>query len=240
MMKNIRIVLINTSHPGNIGAAARAMKTMGLTELYLVQPLNFPHPKAHEMASNAGDVVDQAIVVDSLDAAIKDCELVVGTSTRSRTIPWPILTPREFAEKARIETLNAKVAVLFGREQSGLTNEELHRCHFHIHIPSNQEYSSLNLASAVQVIAYELCVASLDEKKEVTPLNWDYQWANAEQMESFYEHLRQVLVELDFLKPEAPRQLMTRLRRLFHRARLDVMELNILRGILGAVSKQKK
>jgi len=240
MMKNIRIVLINTSHPGNIGAAARAMKTMGLTELYLVQPLNFPHPKAHEMASNAGDVVDQAIVVDSLDAAIKDCELVVGTSTRSRTIPWPILTPREFAEKARIETLNAKVAVLFGREQSGLTNEELHRCHFHIHIPSNPEYSSLNLASAVQVIAYELCVASLDEKKEVTPLNWDYQWANAEQMESFYEHLRQVLVELDFLKPEAPRQLMTRLRRLFHRARLDVMELNILRGILGAVSKQKK
>ncbi|MDR3477108.1 MAG: tRNA (cytosine(32)/uridine(32)-2'-O)-methyltransferase TrmJ [Gammaproteobacteria bacterium] len=240
MMKNIRIVLINTSHPGNIGATARAMKTMGLNELYLVQPLNFPHPKAHEMASNAGDVVDQAIVVDSLEAAIGDARLVVGTSTRSRTIPWPMLTPREFAEKARVETLHSKVAILFGREQSGLTNEELHRCHFHIQIPSNPEYSSLNLAAAVQVIAYEICVASQNEVVTPQSVDWDYQWANAEQMEGFYEHLQRVLVALDFLKPEAPRQLMTRLRRLFHRARPDVMELNILRGILGAVEKNKK
>jgi tRNA (cytidine32/uridine32-2'-O)-methyltransferase len=240
MMKNIRIVLINTSHPGNIGAAARAMKTMGLAELYLVQPLHFPHPKAHEMASNAGDVVDQAVVVDSLDAAIGDCQLVVGTSTRSRTIPWPMLTPREFAEKARVETAHSKVAILFGREQSGLTNDELHRCHFHIQIPSNPDYSSLNLASAVQVIAYEICVASQIQGVEPSAGDWDYQWASAEQMEGFYEHLRRVLVVLDFLKPEAPRQLMTRLRRLFHRARPDVMELNILRGILGAVEKDRK
>ena len=237
MMKNIRIVLINTSHPGNIGSAARAMKTMGLTELYLVDPLNFPHPKAHEMASNAGDVVDKAIVVKTLEEAIGDCELVVGTSTRTRTIPWPILTPREFADKAKIETVQSKVAILFGREQSGLTNEELHKCHYHMHIPSNPEYSSLNLASAVQVVAYELCVASQSAPAEEA--KWDFQWANAEQMESFYEHLRRVLIDLDFLKPEAPRQLMTRLRRLFHRARLDVMELNILRGILGAIEKNK-
>lgn len=236
MMKNIRIVLINTSHPGNIGAAARAMKTMGLSELYLVQPISFPHPKAHEMASNAGDVVDHAVVVDSVEAAISDCSLVVGTSTRSRTIPWPMLTPREFAEKAQAETAHAKVAILFGREQSGLTNEELHRCHFHIHIPSNPDYSSLNLAAAVQVIAYELCVMH-QSTEVVKAAEWDYELANAEQMEGFYEHLREVLIALNFLRPEAPRQLMTRLRRLFSRARLDVMELNILRGILGAVEK---
>lgn len=236
LLKNTRIVLINTSHPGNIGSVARAMKTMGLTELYLVSPLNFPHPKAHEMASNAGDVVDQAVVVEDLAQAIGDCELVVGTSARARTIPWPLLTPREFAVKAKQQ--NVKMAILFGREQTGLTNEELHRCHYHIHIPCNPEYSSLNLAMAVQVIAYELYVAAQDGAITAAEA-WDFQWATAEQMEGFYDHLSKVLIELEFLKPEAPRQLMTRLRRLFHRARLDVMELNIMRGILGAIEKQR-
>ncbi len=238
MLKNIRIVLINTSHPGNIGAAARAMKTMGLTELYLVAPKLFPHPKAEEMASNAADILVHAQVVPDLETAVADCGLVVGTSTRSRAIPWPILTPREFAEKARIETVSTKVAVIFGREQSGLTNEELHRCHYHIQIPSNPEYSSLNLAAAVQVISYELRIAS--QASEPTVEEWDYPWANAEQMEGFYEHLRLVMIELDFLKMDAPRQLMTRLRRLFYRARPDVMEINILRGILTAIDKSIK
>jgi tRNA (cytidine32/uridine32-2'-O)-methyltransferase len=238
MLSNIRIVLVNTSHPGNIGSVARAMKTMGLSELYLVDPHFFPHAKATELASNAADVLDAAVVVPDLDAAVKDCGLVVGTSTRTRKIPWPILNPRELAEKVRVEAANVKVAVLFGREQSGLTNEELHRCHLHIQIPTNEEYSSLNIAAAVQVIAYELRMASLGGAP--TTEEWDFEWANAEQMESFYEHLEKVLVAIEFLNPEVPRQLMTRLRRLFYRARPDVMEMNILRGILGAVEKKTR
>lgn len=230
----VRIVLIGTSHPGNIGSAARAMKTMGLTELYLVSPLLYPHPKAQEMATGATDVLENAKVVATLDEAIADCGLVVGTSARSRSIPWPMLTPRQFAEKAIVESQTSNVAVIFGREQSGLTNEELHRCHFHIHIPSNPEYSSLNLASAVQVIAYELRVAS-ETNLQNEP--WDYEFANAAEMEAFYEHFEKVLIELDFLNPKAPRQLMTRLRRLFNRARVDSMEMNILRGILGTVER---
>ena len=234
MLKNIRIILINTSHPGNIGAAARAMKTMGLSELYLVSPLLFPHDKAREMASGALDVLGHATVVDSLEEAIGDCGLIVGTSVRSRTIPWPMLTPRAFAEKAVIEAVKTKIAVIFGREQSGLTNDELHRCHFHIQIPSNPEYNSLNLAAAVQVLAYELQVASLTVRPNE---NWDYQYATAKEMEGFYEHLQKVLIGIDFLNPSVPRQLMPRLRRLFARAKPDVMEVNILRGILAAVEK---
>jgi tRNA (cytidine32/uridine32-2'-O)-methyltransferase len=237
MLNNIRIILINTSHPGNIGSAARAMKTMGLKEFYLVAPLAYPHPKALDLAAGAQDVLEQAQVVADLDAALVDCGLVVGTSTRNRTIPWPLLNPREFAEKAQAAAANTKIAVMFGREQSGLTNEELHRCHFHIQIPSNPEYSSLNVAAAVQVIAYELWQASLSPA--VKAQVWDYPQATANEMEGFYEHLQRVLVQLEFLKPEAPRQLMPRLRRLFNRAQLDVMEMNIMRGILGAVEKAK-
>lgn len=237
MLTNIRIVLINTSHPGNIGAAARAMKTMGLSNLYLVSPILFPHQKAEEMASGAVDILEKAVVVETLDEAIADCSLVVGTSARSRAIPWPLLNPKELAEKAMQEAAHAPVAIIFGREQSGLTNEELHKCHFHVHIPSNAEYSSLNLAAAVQVITYELRFASL---QEIEAEEWDYQWARSDELESFYEHLQSVLVEIEFLNPKAPRQLMTRLRRLFNRSRLDQMEINILRGILGTVEKKLK
>jgi tRNA (cytidine32/uridine32-2'-O)-methyltransferase len=233
MADNIRIVLVNPSHPGNIGSSARAMKTMGLSKLYLVEPEVFPHLKANALAVGAVDVLENAVVVDNLDDAIHDCELVVGTSTRNRKIPWPILTPREFAEK--VNGTPAKIAILFGREQAGLTNEELQRCHFHIQIPSDPDYSSLNLAAAVQVIAYELRAATA----YATPLanEWDFPFASAQQMESFYEHLEKVLIEINFHDPESPRQLMTRLRRLFHRARPDVMEINILRGVLAAVTK---
>lgn len=236
MLDNIRIVLVNTSHPGNIGAAARAMKTMGLSDLYLVAPEKFPDKKAIEMASNAVDILENAIVVNKLDEAFAECGVVVGASARSRTIPWPMLSPREFAEKARQESTKNKIAVLFGREQSGLTNEELHRCHFHVQIPSNPEYSSLNLAAAVQVLAYELRVASeIDNIKE----EWDYPFATTQEMDCFYEHLEKVLIQLEFLKPAVPRQLMTRLRRLFNRARPDELEIKMLRGILGAVQKKK-
>ena len=235
MLDNIRIVLVNTSHPGNIGAAARAMKTMGLTSLYLVAPHAFPHDKATEMATGAADLLEKAIIVGELGEAIADCSLVVGARARSRTIPWPMLTPRTFAEKAIPEALHHKIAVVLGREQSGLTNEELHCCHFHLQIPCNPEYSSLNIAAAVQVIVYELYIASLDQEIAVVR---DYEYATTESMRNFYEHLERVVISIDFLNSKAPRQLMTRLQRLFNRARLDVMEVNILRGILGAVEKK--
>jgi tRNA (cytidine32/uridine32-2'-O)-methyltransferase len=212
------------------------MKTMGLSHLCLVAPKFFPHVKADEMASAALDVLGQATVFETMGDAIADCSLVVGTSARSRAIPWPMLSPREFAEKAVIEPGTSKIAVVFGREQSGLTNEELQLCHFHIQIPSNPDYSSLNIAAAVQVIAYELRVAAALDKTE---LAWEDEYVSAKDMQGFYDHLEQVLIQIDFLNPSVPRQLMPRLQRLFNRVRLERMELNILRGILGAVLKQK-
>lgn len=235
MLNQIRIVLVNTSHPGNIGSVARAMKTMGLSELYLVQPALFPHDKAKEMASGASDILDHAIVCNSLDEAIADCTLILGTSTRMRTIPWPLSTPREMAEKLKQEPADSQIAILFGREQSGLSNEELQLCNWHIQIPANPHYSSLNIAAAVQVIAYELRVASITH--DLFADSWDYRLANADEMDKFFQHLQTVLVKIDFLKLNAPRKLMTRLRRLFLRARPDVMEANMLRGMLTAVEE---
>lgn len=235
MLDTIRIILIETSHPGNIGSVARAMKTMGLKQLYLVNPVHFPHPKANELASSAVDILEQAVLVKTLDQALLDCHLIIGTSTRSRTIPWPMLSPRDLALTVREKPAGMQTAILFGREQSGLTNDELHRCHFHVQIPANPEYSSLNIAAAVQVIAYELYLASL---KNNIPDAWDYPMATHQEIEGFYAHLEKVLVMLEFLNPKAPRQLMTRLRRLFARANPDAMEINILRGILGSVEKK--
>lgn len=237
MLNQIRIVLVSTSHPGNIGSVARAMKTMGLADLVLVSPHLFPHEKAVEMASGASDLLDQATVVETLDEAIADCHLVIGTSARSRKIPWPLLSPREMVEQVKKEPPESRVAILFGRENSGLTNEELQRCHLHIQIPANPEYSSLNIAAAVQVVAYEVRVASLEGQAAE---EWDYRLATADEMEKLFTHLQEVLIELDFLKLSAPRQLMTRLRRLFFRARPDVMEMNILRGMLSAIQDKMK
>lgn len=233
ILEKTRIVLIGTSHPGNIGSAARAMKTMGLDDLYLVAPHKFPDPKADELAAGAADLVARATVVQTLEEAIADCTLVIGTSARMRAIPWPLLTPREMVEKVKTEQPDGQIAVLFGREHSGLTNEELERCHFHINIPANPDYSSLNLAMAVQVVAYELRMASL--QPDIYAETWDYRLANADEMEKFFRHLETVLVDIDFLKPSAPRKLMTRLRRMFLRTRPDVMEMNMLRGMLTAI-----
>ncbi len=240
MLDRIRIVLVNTSHPGNIGSVARAMKTMGLTKLYLVNPEKFPHPKALEMASNADDIVHQAIVVNDLAQALADCSLVVGTSARSRRIPWPLIRPHEMAQRVSDEPATHEIAICFGNEQSGLTNEELERCHLHVQIPANEAYSSLNIAMAAQVLAYELRLAHLDKVEPPQTAIWDYRLANADEMEKFFVHLQAVLVQIDFLKLSAPRQLMRRLRRLFSRARLDVMEMNILRGMLTAVEELKR
>lgn len=238
MLDRIRIVLVNTSHPGNIGSAARAMKTMGLTELYLVTPERFPDPKAVEMSSGAADILDQAIVVNSLDEAIADATLVIGTSARSRSVPWPLITPREMGEKIKHESPNSQIAIVFGHEQSGLSNEELQRCHVHVQIPANPDYSSLNLSAAVQVLAYECRLASLDQS--VSNEEWDYRLATADEMEKYFNHLQEVLIQIDFLKMSAPRKLMTRLRRLYLRTRPDVMEMNILRGMLTAVQDKLK
>ena len=237
VLKNIRVVLVNTTHPGNIGGAARAMKNMGLSQLYLVAPKEFPAEKAVWRAAGALDVLDKAVVVDTLDEAIADCGLVVGTSARERRIPWPLLTPREFGARAVAEAPGHPVAVVFGREDRGLTNEELHKCHFHVHIPANPEYSALNLATAVQVICYEVRMAMLEAEQggAVHFDDWDQPPAQHKALELYYEHLQQTLERLGFLEPGNPRQTMTRLRRLYSRIRLDEMELSILRGILTSV-----
>lgn len=237
MLENIKIVLVNTSHTGNIGSAARAMKTMGLSQLVLVDPVELPDGKASAMAAGAGDVLSNAQVVETLQEAIADCGLVVGTSARSRTLSWPMLNPRECAEKMISELSNYQVALVFGRENSGLTNEELQMCHYHVNIPANPDYSSLNLAAAVQTLAYELRVAylateSFPEPEQVYPLSED--------LERFYVHLEKTLGETGFIIPQHPGIVMTKLRRLFNRARPESQELNILRGILTSIDKSIK
>lgn len=235
-LNNIRIVLVNTSHPGNIGAAARAIKNMGLSRLYLVAPKDFPSPKAVWRAANAADVLDRVVVVDTLADAVADCGLVVGTSARERRIPWPLLTPRECGERSWAESAQHEVAVVFGREDRGLSNEELQQCHFHVHIPANPDYSSLNISAAVQVICYEIRMAFLTAKEGKLPHfdDWDMPPAKQQDLEYYYAHLQETLEKLGFLEPDNPRQTMTRLRRLYGRIRLDQMELSILRGILTA------
>ena len=237
---NIRIVLVNTTHPGNIGGAARAMKNMGLAELYLVQPREYPAPRAVWRAAGARDVLANATIVESVDEAIADCALVVGTSARERRIPWPLLNPRECGEKISSEAVTHKTALLFGREDRGLTNDELQKCHYHVHIPSNPDYSSLNLATAVQVLAYEIRMASLaDEQGNLPALSeWDQPPVTAGDLEFFHEHLATTMAELQFYDPENPKQLLTRMRRLFNRVRMDQMEVSILRGLLSAVQRK--
>lgn len=231
----IRVVLVNTNHPGNIGASARALKNMGLRRLYLVAPKEYPADRAVWRAANAVDVLDRAVVVDSLDQAITDCGLVVGTSARERTIPWPLLNPRECGEQAWSESANHEVALVFGREDRGLTNEELQKCTFHVHIPANPDYSSLNLAAAVQVLTYEVRMSALSETEAAPLAQWDVPPARAHDLELYYEHLEQALVDLEFHDPGNPRQTMARLRRLFNRIRPDRMELSIMRGVLTSI-----
>lgn len=239
MQSKVRIVLVNTSHPGNIGGAARAMKNMGLVDLYLVAPKHYPSDEAVSRASGATDVLDNAVVVDTLEEAIADCQLVIGTSARERHIPCPLVDPRQAADLVFEEQL--ETAFVFGREDRGLTNEELQRCHYHVHIPSVESFSSLNLGAAVQVIAYELRMKGLlmADAPIVEP-KWDVPAANVEQLDLLLEHLERVLVDTEFLDPKAPRKVMTRFRRLYQRAQLDQQELGMLRGMLSAVEKSTK
>jgi tRNA (cytidine32/uridine32-2'-O)-methyltransferase len=245
LMANARIVLVNTSHPGNIGGVARAMKNMGIHNLVLVDPQEFPSGKADARSAGAKDVLENARVVGSLEEAIEGCALVVGTSARSRNIPWPLMDPRETAAQALAELPKHQVAFVFGREDRGLTNDELHLCNFHVHIPSHEDFSSLNLAAAVQVIAYELRMALLasekgDEPAPIWGTEWDAELATNDQMEKLFEHMQETLVEIEFLDLDNPRQLMARLRRLYVRARMDQVEHNIMRGILTATQRTLK
>lgn len=241
MFDNIRMVMVNTTHPGNIGAAARALKNMGMSRLVLVEPKEFPSERAVWRAASAVDVLDKVIVVDTLDEAIADCSLVVGTSARERRIPWPLLTPRECGDRVYSEAANHQVAVLFGREDRGLTNEELQKCHFHVHIPANPDYTSLNIASALQVIAYEIRMSALTQEQggPVHFEDWDMPPAPVKDLEMYYSHLQETLEGLGFVTAENPRQTVTRLRRLYNRVRMDQMELNILRGVLTAIQNYK-
>ncbi|PCM46062.1 tRNA (cytosine(32)/uridine(32)-2'-O)-methyltransferase TrmJ [Marinobacter sp. ANT_B65] len=245
----IRIVLVETSHSGNIGAVARAMKNMGLANLWLVNPNSFPDEASYARAAGASDILDRAQVVATLDEALGDCVVVMGTSARGRKIPWPVVPPPEAAAIAAESCQAGPVALVFGRENHGLSNDELQRCHYHIHIPSNPEYSSLNLAMAVQIMCYELRMLFLRnlEGGEGSPYlkpmmapgdeGWDVPPAKVGDVEGFFGHLEQTLHDVDFHRRDNPRQLMSRLRRLFQRAKLDQMEINILRGILSAVQK---
>ena len=242
ILDNIRIVMIHTSHPGNIGAAARAMKVMGLSDLCLVNPKSFPDDQANAMSANATDILDKATVVTTLAEAIADCRLVIGSSARhERTLSWDIQDSRECGETIAQHATNAKVALLFGRESSGLTNDELAVCQHLVHIPTNPDYSSLNVASAVQLLAYECRIASLKDNSapnDKIDKDQEDEWVTAEEIDGFFQHLKQVMEEVDFLDPENPRHLMTRLRRLYSRSGMTRSELNIQRGFLSAIQKK--
>lgn len=231
---SIRIVLVGTTHPGNIGAVARAMKNMGLADLALVEPRYFPHDEATARASGAHDILENASVVDSLAAAIADCVYVAGASARTRAINWPGLDCRDAAARLLEESAAGKVAAVFGPEKTGLSNADLDLCDTLLNIPANPDFSSLNLAMAVQVLTYEIRVATAESRPEYEA---DAPLATSSDMEHFYGHLEQVLTDLKFLDPDNPRHLMRRLRRLFVRARPDHNEVNILRGILTAVER---
>ena len=228
MLENIRIVLVGTTHPGNIGSSARAMKVMGLKQLWLVAPKLFPNASATAMASGADDLLAEARVVDTLEEAVADCRLVVGTSARLRALAWPLQTPREAAEQIVQSPPGGPVALVFGREASGLSNEEMQQCHRMIHVQTAEDYGSLNLAMAVQILCYEIRMAggrAMSQPPGFPP-------ARSEDLERFFVHLEEVLEQTGFLDPDNPRQLMARLRRIYMRADLDENEVNILRGIL--------
>ena len=234
---NIHIIMVGTTHPGNIGGVARAMKNMGLSRLSLVAPeAQFPHPKAKARASGAVNVLENTQVFSTLEEAIADCSLVIGASARMRTLPWPVVDPRECA--ARVVNIDKKseVAIVLGRENSGLTNEELELCQLLVTIPTNPDFSSLNIAAAAQVLCYEIRLAAFDETPVDEP---DSPLATSAEIEGMFQHFEQALTDIEFLKADNPGQLMRRLRRLFTRTGLERLEVNILRGIMSAAQKVK-
>jgi len=251
---NLISVLASPSHPGNIGAVARSLKTMGLSSCRLVSPDDYPSPIASARASGALDILNGASLYESFDDAIADCRIVVGTSARLRSLAYPHVTPRQIAPLLIEEAEKGRVAICYGREECGLLNEQLARCHYHIEIPANPKYSSLNLGSAVQVMSYELRLAFLErqgrsgiESKDSWPPSydlerfgcesWDEEPATAREVDGLIEHFERATAHSGFLDPKNPMLGMARLRRLFNRARVDRVEINILRGILNSIEK---
>ena len=248
-LSHVRIVMVNTTLPANIGSALRAMKTMGLSKLVLVEPKTYPHPDIDALAAGATDLIEQIEIVPTLQEAIQDCHLVFGTSARSRTIPWPLLDARPAAEKSlqAVVQNRQEIAVIFGREDRGLTNEELAMANYHVTIPVNSDYGVLNVAQAIQVICYEMRMAAMalteqQENPEATmhvtdeiDMQWDEPLVTHEQMEQFYPHIEKMLADIEFMDPKNPRLLPLRLRRLCGRIQLDRMEYHLLRGIFSRV-----
>ncbi len=236
MLDHIYIVLVEPSHPGNIGSVARAMKTMGLSKLILVNPKKFPHPQAIDLASKAHDILDVANVVGSVSEAVADCELVLGFSARKRDLDCSFLPLEELGE-ATVPN-RAKVALLFGREHAGLTNEELSFCQKHIMIPSVSTFQSLNLSHAVQIACYEIRKTAL---KQMTSENSSKsairKLATQSEIVGMFDHLEQTIKTIGFYKPEQSNKLMPKIKRMFNRSQLESQEVNIMRGILTAMNK---
>ena len=242
-VQNLRIVLVGTQHPGNIGSAARAMKTMGLSRLVLVAPEKAPDRDTQAMAAGADDLVEAAPVFASLAEAVADCRWVLGATARNRRIQLEPLHPRDAARRAVLATASGPVALVFGRERTGLSNEELQLCHASVHIPSDPAFSSLNLAAAVQVLAYEARLAALSgapaPSLPAPPLP-DELPADHAQLEGFFAQLAQTLEEIDFHKGRAPESAMRKLRRLFLRNELSVNEVRLLRGVLADAQRMAR
>ncbi len=234
ILNNVRVVLSHTTHPGNIGAAARAMKTMGLESLYLVNPRHFPDPQADTMSAGADDLLRSAVVCGSIGEALQGCVFVVAMTARLRDISHEVLTPREAMPLLAHHAAQHQVALLFGTEMSGLTNEEMGKSHLLVRIPANPQYSSLNIAAAVQVACYELSVAMQYAGLSLRQI--EVEPAKHEEMERFFVHLEGVLRQIGFFNTKHPNKLMQKLRRLYARARLEQEEINILRGILSATT----
>lgn len=229
MFSNFKIVLVETSHPGNIGAVARAMKNMQISNLCLVSPKIFPSAEATSRASGADDILCSAKIYQSLPEAIVDCQIVLGASARDRSISWPVLSARECAEK--FVHSKSKIALVFGPENSGLKNHQLDLCRYLLRIPCNTEYSSLNLAAAVQIVCYELLMAAEQKPENTIGDKNENPLATMKQMELFYEHFQQTLDDIGFLPIDKSQSVMRRLHRIFNRIELDTKELDILRGI---------
>ena len=238
-LNTVKVVLVGTTHPGNIGAAARAIKNMGILNLALVKPKEFPSDIAIYRSKAAKDILENAEMYESLEDAIAGCKLVVGTSARARSVPWPVFNPRDASEEMRKISKQGNVAIVFGREDRGLTNDELGLCNFHVHIPSDPKYSSLNLSQAVQILAYEIRLAySRDEV--ISEVKWDVDLANNEQTERLIDHMEELMQDVEFYDVENPRKLLLRVRRFFKRSKIDVMEANIFRGLFSAIQKRLK
>lgn len=236
---SIKIVLVGTTHPGNIGAAARAVKTMGLRNLDLVCPKEFPSEEAIYRSKAAKDILENARIYQSLLESVKDCEMVIGTSARNRKVPWPVLDPKNASKEINSNVRNnSKVAIVFGREDRGLTNEELGLCNLHVHIPTNEDYTSLNLAQAVQIMTYEVRMSFIGEDNLESDQEWDVDIATSDQTERLIEHMDELMQDVEFYDIENPRKLLMRVRRFFKRSGIDVMEANIFRGLFSTIQKK--